>query len=376
MKMSGQRGFEVIEAVQRVGYWPSANSLRQRTALGVPRVGMEHVGTGKSTDGSRLITSVADEDDPRPVWVLAWGGPNVLAQAIWDISENPATRRSPEAVEAFVRKLRVVAIGDQDQPWSRRHEPAIDANAGYWLRRRHPDLFWLRISPAAFTGASRDRQPFYQAHVQGHGALGDAYPDHAFSIEGDTPALFHVLPLALADPERPEWGSLAGVFAKGPHPRETGTSFWHDTVPGRDDVRRLSAELVERWTAATWNDFAARMDWARAGTGNRPPIAIVNGDASRRILEVAAEPGSAVALDASRSRDDESNRLAFRWSVLALPGTYPGPVAVEHAEDGKVATVRVPADAADSEIHVVLEVTDNGAGHPLTAFRRVVIRPR
>lgn len=375
MKMADQRSFDVVESRQRIGYWPSPHYLIQHTALGAPLVGMAHVGAGKANDGSRLITSVVDENDPRPVYVLAWGSPNVLAQAFWDLSENPATKRSPEAIAAFARKLRVVAIADQDQPWSRRNDPSLETNAGYWLRRRYPDLFWLWMSPSAFTQFNREIEPFYQAHIQGHGALGDLYPDHAFSTEGDTPSLFYVLPLGLSDPEHPEWGGLAGQFVTGPHPKEKGTQCFSDAVPGREDLRKQSRELGGRWAQAMWNLFAARMDWARSGAGNRPPLAVVNGDESRRILEMTPPVGGTVKLDASASRDNESNPLAFRWSVLSIPGGYAKPVQIQDA-DKKVARMNVPQDAAGSEIHIILEVTDSGAGHHLTSFRRVILKPR
>ena len=35
--------------------------------------------------GSDLIIEVVDRDDPRPVWVPVWGGPNCLAQALWKV---------------------------------------------------------------------------------------------------------------------------------------------------------------------------------------------------------------------------------------------------------------------------------------------------
>ena len=99
--------------------------------------------------GPDRIIEVVDRDDPRPVWVPVWGGPNCLAQALWKVRAT----RSPEALQRFVAKLRVYTISDQD-------------DSGPWLRKTFPDLFYI-ASPgihaggayhyATWTGISGDR---------------------------------------------------------------------------------------------------------------------------------------------------------------------------------------------------------------------------
>ncbi|TWU31191.1 DUF1593 domain-containing protein [Novipirellula artificiosorum] len=51
-------------------------------------IGMDGVGQGATTDGSRLIADELKKADERPVWVLAWGGVNTLAQTLWDLREE------------------------------------------------------------------------------------------------------------------------------------------------------------------------------------------------------------------------------------------------------------------------------------------------
>lgn len=41
------------------------------------------------------IIKAVDKEDPKPLWVTAWGGPNVLAQALWKIKRT----RSKEEVQ-------------------------------------------------------------------------------------------------------------------------------------------------------------------------------------------------------------------------------------------------------------------------------------
>src|SRR4051812_32131345 len=61
--------------------FPAADYLRERIAAGVPLDHMQGVGEGHDSPGSELLIRAAERDDPRPLWVTVWGGPNVLAQA-------------------------------------------------------------------------------------------------------------------------------------------------------------------------------------------------------------------------------------------------------------------------------------------------------
>jgi len=370
MKLNGQLSFEPVEARQRAGYWPSPDYLVRRYVLGTPLQGLDKIGLGKDNDGSRLITSIIDEPDDRPVYVLAWGGANVLAQAMWDLTENPERRRSPEAVAAFVSKLRVIAIGDQDVPWNTRRNPDQTTNSGHWLRTRFPGMHWLMVASGGFRSASRDRQPFYQAHIQGHGALGDKYPDHSNGIEGDTPSLFHVLPLGFGDPARPDWGTLDGVYQVLPQEGELAQVWRSPTTeqPGAG----LSQTIGESVTPALWNLLATRLDWARSGTGNRGPHIVVDGDADWRPLRRRVSAGKTLTLDADATYDEEKDDLTFRWEVLPLPGARSEGVVLSSVGKSRV-EVRIPTDAGGATVHILLTVTDDGAGHHLSSWRRVVV---
>lgn len=373
MKMNNQKTFNIVENTQKIGYWPSVNYLKQRTAIGTALLTMKYVGDNFSNDGSRLITSVVDESDPRPLYVLVWGGGNVLAQAIWDISENPLKKRTPEAVDAFVKKLRIISIEDQDTPWNDRFKPLDENNSHYWMRKKFPSMKWVMVTQGNFMKQSDLLQPFYQMHIQGHGALGNMYPDHSNNVEGDTPSLFYVLPLGMGDPEHPEWGSIAGIYAWNPHPKQLSVMVWSESVPGNEEFRKMSQDFTLRCIQPMWNLFAARLDWARSATGNRLPVAVVNGS-SNGILEVNANRNSVIEVDASQSYDNEIDNLNFKWSLVPLP-TTPRNVLIETPAESRT-KIKIPADANGKEIHVLLELTDDGAAHPLTVFRRVIIKVR
>ena len=88
LKRSNQTGFEHDNDRQEIGYWPSAQYLRDRTMFGSMRMGMSFVGAENNSDGSDLIIKLADEDDDRPIWVTFWGGGNTLAQSIWQVQQT------------------------------------------------------------------------------------------------------------------------------------------------------------------------------------------------------------------------------------------------------------------------------------------------
>lgn len=116
--------------------YPTAESLLSVVRQGRPDYGMNAVGEGQDSEGSDLLIAAADRDDARPLWVTVWGGPNVLAQALWKVQ----TTRSPEQLARFVAKLRVYTISDQD-------------NSGPWIRKTFPGLFYI-ASPGMHAGGA------------------------------------------------------------------------------------------------------------------------------------------------------------------------------------------------------------------------------
>src|SRR5262249_17601956 len=68
--------------------YPSYELLRAKLKKGLPFYGMEGVGEGKDSEGSDLIVSELKSSDGRPLWISVWGGPAVLAQALWRIRKD------------------------------------------------------------------------------------------------------------------------------------------------------------------------------------------------------------------------------------------------------------------------------------------------
>jgi hypothetical protein len=149
--------------------------------------------------------------------------------------------------------------------------------------------------------------------------------------------------------------------------------FWANL---RDEWRGTTNRdnTLKRWAADLQNDFRARLDWCVKpfAAANHPPIAVLNGDQTKRILFLAVRPGSRVALDATGSSDPDRNQLAFEWTTYPEAGTYRGEVPIVNAYS-EVAQLTVPSDSAGKDIHILLLLHDDG-NPPLAAYRRAVIQ--
>ena len=336
--------------------YPSAEPLLSVIRGGHPD--RDHVGPGRDSPGSELITQVLDRPDPRPVWFTVWGGPHEMAQALWQAERT----RSPFEFAAFKRKIRVHAIADQDA-------------TGQWIKRTHPDVFYI-TSYHVFRGMYKDGDSalvtpdWVEANItNGHGALGGAYPNYCGGDpwggvqgvkEGDTPSFLYLLPNGLSNPEQPTWGTWGGRF-------DGGKSQYEDALIPSLGAHSQRA-TVHRWRTAYQADFQARLDWCVAGPkeANHAPVARVAG-----LLRRAVAPGQVVELDASRSFDPDGDALRFQWWYYREASTFPGWPTIQNHGNPR-ATLVAPRTEMPLTLHVVLTVTDDGTP-PLRSYQRVVI---
>jgi hypothetical protein len=241
--------------------YPAADRLRSVTwegrsgAWGTPSFGAtekplnEILGEGKDSEASDAIIRVVDRPDPRPVWVLVWGGSREVAQAIWKVRAT----RSPAELERFLGKLRIYLIAKQD-------------STSQWLLDSFPSLFVI-LSEKNYMGMfwsmpGSDRKvadlAWIDANVRkGHGPLGAAYPQSGWDPsvpgvwEGDTPSFLHLVSAVrgLNDSEKPDQGGWGGKFVR-PDPSK---KHWFDDPAGH--------RTVFRWRPQVQAEFALRADW-------------------------------------------------------------------------------------------------------------------
>lgn len=367
MKRSEQTSFLPIgqeNQKQYIGYWPSIDYLRSRVMLGSSKTGPKVLGENNRSKGSDMIIQLADEADDRPIWISVWGGGNTLAQAIWQVKQT----RPDKEFKEFLHKLRVYTVTDQDLSYHDRGKYELSSHM--WMRQLcGKELFFMWDESAWQTqnaiGSSSWNE--YAQHIQGHGNLGARYPKNKYGVEGDTPSYLQSLPNGLHNPSNVNEIGWAGYYVWD-NTLDRQTQCYTNTTP---EIKRISQKYEHYFYPAIFANFAARMDWAKEGKGNRNPIAVVNGKQGLDAIQLKAKAGQTVALDATRSYDPDGDALGYKWWVMPESGSYPGDVAVADASKPQ-ASLTLPADAAGHTIHVICEITDNGE-HTLTAYRRVII---
>ena len=365
MKRSGQRKFLSLSKEnkqQRLGYWPSAEYIYSRAVMGSMYGGIRSIGERNDSPGSELLIRLADEDDPRPIYVAAWGGANTLAQAIWRVKQT----RTEYEVKNFVRKFRIYTITDQDMDYAHRMDRARSSHQ--WLRRDYSDdlqFIWDEGTWQEQCELGKRNWQQHKDHIQGKGALGREYPDHKWGVEGDTPSFLYVMPNGLNDPEDPQQAGWAGYHERGLC-ADSLTTAW---TSWQEPVRSISVDYKRRFYPDELSDFTARMQWADEGRGNRNPQVVIGRSKGIKPVYIKAKTGETVRLDASRSSDPDGDNLHFSWWQQPEIGTA---TAVVDNVKKPVTTVVIPADAAGQTLHFVCEVHDDGPFR-LVAYRRIIV---
>ncbi len=352
---------EVVSNLQvHADGFPSLEDLKKISVMGQTGYGMGDVGNGKDSPGSDLIIASVDKKDPRPVWLMCWGGANNVAQAIWKVKET----RSDSELKTFLSKLRVFDILGQD-------------DAGAWIAKTFPDVVYIRATGVYGWQPSDE---YLDQHIQNHGPLGAVYPDRKWATEGDTPAFMHVYPNGLNDPEKLDQGGWGGRFSLTKQSGIRSMRAVEKASENKYDPYYMygntpeKAKSIKRWNKGYDNDFAARMDWSitqKYSDANHHPIAVLNGDRTRKVLNVSATPGALVKLNAQGSSDPDSNDLSYAWSFYKEPSSYDGDLEIQDTTSS-VATLKIPSDASGKDLHIILELNDNGSPN-LYAYRRVIV---
>jgi len=336
--------------------YPSPERLRSVAAVG----NVETMGdVSAPTPGSRLIATELLRDDPRPIWLLAWGGPNTIARALKSIEEEHPDRKAEVS-----RKVRLFLIEEQDDTYRT------------YIARQWPDVMTIisHAFPAVAYGWRDIMEPEDQVYFdgpwmkryirEGHGplcALYETHPDGSFISEGDSPSFMHLIDPGLGSPLDPGYGGWGGRF-------ERSGKVW---VAARDDWDPYLPIL--RWARDFQYDWAARADWCVRpfSRANHAPVVVVNGDRTKRPVRIRVRPGTTVKLSASGSSDPDRNKLHYHWWTYREAGTFWAHLPIRNARS-VTAKLGVPPEASGRTIHVILRVQDDGYP-PLAAYRRVIL---
>jgi hypothetical protein len=367
--------------------FPELNYLLSVIKKGTPKYGMAAVGEGMDSEGSNWIIQQVDKADKRPLWIPVWGGANCLAQALWKVRMT----RTPEELKAFVSKLRVYTISDQDDtgPWIRKTFPELFyiVSPGYHAAGAYHFATWSGISGDGFHGRfgganfSIVDNPWLEENIRkNHGPLGEQYPAVKFLMEGDTPTFLYLMNNGLGSPEHPEYGSWGGRYElytprtlKYFYEPETRPIYTDaiDEVMGVDSIyHSTNKATIWRWREAFQNDFAARMDWMVKPykQANHAPIAALS-----HAETLSVKVGETVSLSAAGSKDPDGQNLSFSWLYYPEAGSYVYKDFLKITDKDKMnASFVAPKVLKPESIHVILVVKDDGQPQ-LTRYKRVIV---
>jgi hypothetical protein len=303
-------------------------------------------------------------------------------------------------LDAFVSKLRVYTISDQD-------------DSGPWLRQAFPKLFYI-CSPgyhaggayhyATWSGISGDRfhgrfagadfrivdNPWLDEHIRSKGPLGAQHPPTKYLMEGDTPSFLNLVDTGLSNPEQPNWGGWGGRYEfytprmqkwfPGPETRPLWSDA-EDEVMGVDGNWHTSNHAtIWRWRSAYQNDFAARILWTvttNYADANHPPVPALGHPA-----RLTARRGERVNLSAEGSADPDGDTLSYEWFYYGEAGTFTvssarsgQPLQIENFDQPNawftVPSSRVMPPGVGT-LHIILALTDHGTPQ-LTRYQRVIV---
>ena len=333
-----------------------------------------------------------DRNDPRPVWVPVWGGPNCLAQALWKVRAT----RSPDALRPVRRQAaRLYDLG------SGRQRP--------WIRKTFPDLFYI-ASPgmhaggayhhATWTGISGDKfhgrfagadfsivdNPWLDQNIRSKGPLGAQYP------RDDVPDGRRHAELSLSHQQRPRQSGASRLGQLGRPLRalhaapaemvlRTGDAAVLERHGRRGPRRRrqlaheqqghdlaLACGLSERFRRAHGLDD-------QAVRGGQPSA---RRRSSRTPASSASGPASASNLSAEGSSDPDGHALSYEWFYYGEPGTLllssgrtGAPLRIEESTN-RHGLVHCAKGPKPETMHIILAVTDQGTP-PLTRYQRVIV---
>ncbi len=314
-----ERDYDHLRTYSR--QYPTPDALRAMAKQGALE-GAGPEGFGAPTEGSDWIVRCARRDEPRPLWVLVWGGIDDLAQALHDAPD-------------ILAKLRVYFTGGPNKKWS--------VNACLYLATHHPRL-WIIEANATYRGwfvggdqqGQWGNQAFVATHVAGHGALGDFFAAQLGGTlkMGDSPSVGYLLHGTPEDPSQPGWGGQFvrawerpyTVFRRltGPEDRIEQFGIFELILPlGAEAPDRPDAQLlIENQSSGGFVDPNGLMHWRFSPKDAQTYRYTIRSN-------VPALDGKTGALTSVRPAPDvarrPSPRLPYWWTDDPAPQVAEGP---------------------------------------------------
>lgn len=319
----------------------------------------DYVGEGWDSEGSAYLQKVFDQKDDRPIYVAFWGGSITFAQAMWRYQQN----HTDKEIQALLDKLIFHCISFQDITF----DYFVDLDSigkKFFNNKFYGDYEGKRLTPSMMLG---DILHFWRyigpvdantVH-ENSGPLGAMYDKGG---EGDTPSFLNLISmnLGLSNIANPSYGGWGDMFIKQSLP-----NFWF--------AENANYNELMRWLPQTNNSFYARCKWEQNdfSSANHAPIAAFNRNKSSKFTYISAKPGEIVKLNAKGSSDPDGDKLSYQWWHYNEADSYNGEIIIKNS-DTIDASFILPEDIKDNNIHIILEVKDDG-DPILTSYHRIII---
>lgn len=358
------------------------------------------------TEGSDHIKSLILDNDPRLLYLQAWGGTSTIARALKSIEDQySGSSQWHELKDKISDKVVIMASGFQDETYANYIAPSwpelqVRASVVEWTTYNcnvngSGNVRGLPDDHVYFTGAwireNVQIGPYgslYRSWLDGQHMPGDPLDvfgntteapitadawcqpldPYDFLGEGDDGVFFPFFDTGIQDPADSNLGGWGGRAVRN---TSSEANLWQSVIAERaPNGAEVDCYGTDRFISAAQNDMAARIQWTLTPEykdGNHPPsVKIVNDK------PVKARPGSSVTLTNTVS-DPDGDEVTTSWWQYVEEGTFNGTICVIRGENNQ-AVVEVPADAKEGEtISIILQATDDGE-FPLTRYDRVVIQ--
>ncbi len=355
----------------------------------------------KDTPGSELIKSVMLDNDPDPVFTMAWGGGSTIARALLSIELEYKDTPEWDAVKKKVSQKMILCLsGDQDDTYAnyiKPNWPDIDVaqtggagiglayNAQASAKPEYAHFYtpeWMRenvLSKGPLGAMCRvwgdgkqmvEGDIFDYFHLSGYTAdeLRDMgyivwtppHPKGSFLAEGDTFTYLNLIDNGLRAHEDQSYGGWSGRKRPAPSGEEAGTGM------ALGFRRSPDTAMPGHFVPAVHNALAARLAWSvtpRYEDANHEPVI-------KAPLSLSARAGEKVTVKASVT-DPDGDAVAINWWQFKVD-TYEGEVTIDNPASAAT-SFTIPADAVSGQtIHLILEATDNGSP-ALTRYHRLIV---
>lgn len=369
----------------------------------------------EDTPGSELIKSLILDEKPGPLFITAWGGHSTIARALKSIREEFEFTENWEEIRFKVsRKVILLPSGDQDDTYAtyiKPHWPDIEARQF----RQGPSYGYGAQIRASTENAPYLTSAWMNKNISSRGPLGELYRvwgDGKQMVEGDKVDYFGLAGYTdqeLRDmgyfvwmpvQEKGSWlgegdnhtvmnmlGNGLRAYEKGYYggwgggeisDRSESTVQAMASEGSAEDMAEMLAsqnsEQAQNLTeypdffAQSQRDFAARMKWSVTSNfkdANHAPKVKVAGP-----LTLSVSPGQKIKIHGV-AEDPDGDKFAAQWFQMAIGNQN---LKVDFTQNQALkAELAVPETAkSGQEIHLVLEVTDQGSP-ALSSYQRVIL---